>query len=133
VDLFTAQDRRKPVFVMSPEDSEDMPAAGKDLLKIEPNPAIADPHRLGGPSTDVFSMEEVVPEFLFRDKIGRLVVELDKHADSPALCLLGALALAVELQGVDHGLIPVFHHVSSPLLESLMVELLPSSYSGELS
>lgn len=105
------------MFVLGPEDAEDMPVAGKDLLIIEANPAIADPHRLRRPATDVFSMEEVVPEFLFGDEIGGLAVELGKHAHGPAVCLLGALSLAVELQGVDHGLIPVFHHVSSPLLE----------------
>jgi len=54
VDLFTAQDRRNPVSVLSSEDPEDMPVAGKDLLIIEANPAITDRHRLGGPATDFF-------------------------------------------------------------------------------
>ena len=39
-------------------------------------------------------------------------MELGKHAGSPAVCLLSVFALAVELQGVDHGLKAVlFFHV----------------------
>ena len=60
-------------------------------------------------------MEEILLEFLLGDEIGGFVVEFGEHAHSTGVGLLGALAFAVQLQGLDQVLIPVFHDHTSPL------------------
>jgi hypothetical protein len=59
-------------------------------------------------------VEEVVPEFFFDDVVRALLAELGEHADGTGIGLLGSLALAVELKGLDHSFIPVCHHDASP-------------------
>jgi hypothetical protein len=126
-DFLPAQDGRQAVFFLGAQDAEDEPAAGQDLLIEEADAAVANAHGFGRPTRDIVPMEEVVPELVLVQEVGGLAVELGKHAHGAGVGLLGALGLAVELQGVDHGPIPVFHHVSSPLLEWLMSEWLHTS------
>jgi hypothetical protein len=66
---------------------------------------------------DVFAVEKVVLEFLLREQIGGFVVELRKHAHRAGVSLLSALPLSVELQGIDHTLIPIVHHDISPFVK----------------
>jgi len=59
-------------------------------------------------------VKEVVLKFLFGDEIGRLAVELDEHAQGPRIGLLRAFPFAVELKGLDHSVIPLCLHDTSP-------------------
>ena len=93
-----------------------MPIALEDVYVEEAYPAVADPHGLGGPVIDVFSLQEIFLEFLLGDQIGGFAIELRKHAHRAGVGLLGAFPFSIELQGVDHTLIPIVHHKSSPFL-----------------
>ena len=112
--FFHAKDGRKSSFILSSEDSEDMPVALEDMLVEEAYPAIADPHGIGRPVVSVFPLEEIVLELLLVNEIGRLVVELDEHAQGPCIGLLRAFPFAVELKGLDHSVIPLCLHDTSP-------------------
>ena len=105
------------MFRLGSKDSEDAPVAVEDLLVEEAYPAITDPHGLGGPMTDVFAVKKVVLEFLLGDQIRRFAIELRKHAHRAGVGLLRAFSFTVELQGVDHALIPIVHHKSSPFVD----------------
>jgi hypothetical protein len=62
----------------------------------------------------VFAVEEIVLKLFFGNEIGRLVVELDEHAQGPCIGLLRAFPFAVELKGLDHSVIPLCLHDTSP-------------------
>ena len=113
-DFFHAENGRKASFGLRSEDSEDMPVAGKDLLIIEANPAIADPHGIGRPVVSVFPVEEIILELLLVNEIGRPAVELDEHAQGPCIGLLRAFPFALELKGFNHSVIPLCFHDPSP-------------------
>jgi len=108
-DFFDAQDGGKAPFILGAQDSEDAPVAVEDFLVEEAYPAVTDPHGLGGPVIDVFAVEKVVLEFLLRHQIGGFAIELRKHAHRAGVGLLRAFSFTVELQGVDHALIPIVH------------------------
>jgi len=91
-----------------------VPIALEDFLLEKTYPVIADAHGLGRPVIDIFALEEIVLEFLLRNQIRGFAVELRKHAHRASVSLLRAFSLSVELQGVDHALIPIVHHDSSP-------------------
>jgi len=59
-------------------------------------------------------MEEVVLEFLFGDLLRAFAVELREHANGSGVSLLGAFPFTIELEGLEHFLVPVCHHDVSP-------------------
>jgi hypothetical protein len=113
-DFFHAKDGRKSAFGLGSEDSEDVPVALEDMLVEEAYPAIADAHSIGRPFIRVFPVEEIVLKFLLANEIGGLAVELDEHAQGPGIGLLRAFPFAVELKGLDHSVIPLCLHDTSP-------------------
>jgi hypothetical protein len=113
-DFFHAENGRKASFGLGSEDSEDMPVALEDMLVEEAYPAIADPHGIGRPVISVFAVEEIILELFFGNEIGGLAVEFDEHAQGPCIGLLRAFPFAVELKGLDHSVIPLCLHDTSP-------------------
>jgi hypothetical protein len=113
-DFFHAENGRKASFGLRSEDSEDMPVALEDMLVEEAYAAIADPHGIGRPVVSVFPVEEIILELLLVNEIGRPAVELDEHAQGPCIGLLRAFPFAVELKGLDHSVIPLCLHDTSP-------------------
>jgi hypothetical protein len=113
-DFFHAKDGWKSSFGLGSEDSEDVPVALEDMLVEEAYPAIADPHGIGRPVVSVFTVEEIVLKLFFGNEVGRLAVELDEHAQGPGIGLLRAVPFAVELKGLNHSVIPLCLHDTSP-------------------
>jgi hypothetical protein len=113
-DFFHAKNGWKSSFILGSEDSEDVPVALEDVLIEEAYPAIADPHSIGRPLIRVFPVEEIVLKLLLANEIGGLAVELDEHAQGPCIGLLRAFSFAVELKGLDHSVIPLCLHDTSP-------------------
>jgi hypothetical protein len=91
-----------------------MPVALEDMLVEEAYPAVADPHSIGRPVVSVFPVEEIVLKIFFRNEVGRLAVELDEHAQGPCIGLWRAFPFAVELKGLNHSVIPLCLHDTSP-------------------
>jgi hypothetical protein len=113
-DFFNAENGRESSFGLGSEDSEDMPVSLEDVLVQEANPAIADAHGIGGPVINVFSMEEIVLEFLLSDQIGGFAVELAEHANGACVGLLSAFPFAIKLKSLDRSVIPFCLHDTSP-------------------
>jgi hypothetical protein len=65
--FFPAKDSREASFGLGSEDAEDVPVALEDVFVEEAYAAIADAHSIGGPVIHVFSVEEIVLEFLLGD------------------------------------------------------------------
>ena len=63
---------------------------------------------------DVFTVKEIVLEFLLGDLIGGFGIELGEHADRAGVGLLSAFPLAIELKGLDRSVIPLCLHDTSP-------------------
>jgi len=113
-DFFNAENSRESSFGLGSEDSEDVPVSLEDVFVEEANPAIADPHGIGGPVINVFPMKEIVLEFLLGDLIGCFVVELAEHANGAGIGLLSPFSFAIELKGLDRSVIPLCLHDTSP-------------------
>jgi hypothetical protein len=96
-DFFDAQDSREATFILGSKDTEDVPTAVKHVLVEEADTAVADAHGLGGPSVDVFAVEEVVLEFLLGEQVGGFAIEPGKHADRACVGLLSPFPFPVEL------------------------------------
>jgi hypothetical protein len=113
-DFFHAQDGRKASFILGSEDSEDVPVALEDMLVEEAYPAIANTHGIRRPVVSVFAAEEIFLKLFFGNEIGRPAVGLDEHAQGPCIGLLRAFPFAVELKGLNHSVIPLCLHDTSP-------------------
>ena len=110
-EFIDAQDSGQAVFVLSPQDREDVPIAHQNVDVKKANPAVADAHGLGRPAVDVFSMEKVVLQLRFRDKIGSLVIELREHTNCAGVGFLSGFSFPIELQHCHHALIPIVHKI----------------------
>ena len=102
------------MFGLGSEDVENMPVALKDVLVEEADTAVTDAHGIGRPFAEVLAVKEVVLEFIFGEFLRALTVELREHADRSGVSLLGAFPFTVELKGLDHFVVPVLHHDTSP-------------------
>ena len=78
------------------------PVAFENVLIEEANTAVADAHGGGGKAVDVFAVQEVVLQLLFRDAVGGFVVELRQQPDFPDIGFLRPFALAAEVESRDH-------------------------------
>ncbi len=67
-----------------------------------------------GPAGDIGAVEEILPQFLIRDQVGRLMIVFSQFADGSGVSLLRAFPFAIELKGLDHFVVPVLHHDTSP-------------------
>jgi hypothetical protein len=116
-DLLDTQDGRELPFPLRPQELEERPVPLQHLLEEEPDPRVADPQGRGRPAAHIPPVQEVGLQFFRRDLVGRLVLELDEHAHGARIRLLGALPLAVQLQGLDHAVVPLGLHADSPFLD----------------
>ena len=66
---------------------------------------------------DVSPVEKIVLQILLGDPIRGFVIELNEHAHGTGVSFLGALAFAVELEGLNGFLVPIFHHGRSPVVK----------------
>jgi hypothetical protein len=113
-DFIDAENGGKASFGLGSKDSEDVPIALEDVFIEEANPTIADPHGIGGPVISVFSVEEIVLEFLFGDEIRGFAIELGEHAEGAGVGLLSTFSFTIELKGLDRSVIPFCLHDTSP-------------------
>jgi len=89
-----------------------VPVALEDVLIEKADAAVADTHGRGGEAVDIFPVQEVVLEFLFRDAVGGFVVELSQQTDFPDIGCLSPFALATELESRNHVLTQWGHEMS---------------------
>ena len=92
-----------------------MPVALEHVDKKEFNAAVADTHGGGGPFINVFTVQEIVFQFLFIDLIRCFVVKIDELAYGAGIALLCTFAHSGELQG-SHGFLKIVFHHNSPFL-----------------
>ena len=89
-----------------------MPVALEDVLIEKADATVADTHGRGGEAVDIFPVQEVVLEFLFRDAVGGCVVELGQQADFPDIGCLSPFTLATKLESRKHVLTQGSHTMS---------------------
>lgn len=114
--LLAGEHHGEALLAVGADEAEGVPVAAQHVLEEEADPAVADAKGGGGPLVDVSPVEEVVLELGLGDLVGGLGVELNQHAHGAGVGILGALALAVELEGLDGLLVPVGHHGGSPVV-----------------
>jgi hypothetical protein len=68
-DLFSTQHGGETVCGWRAHERESVPVALEDVLIEEADAAVADAHRSGGKAIDIFPVQEVVLQFLFRDAV----------------------------------------------------------------
>jgi hypothetical protein len=120
-DLLDTQDGRELPLPLRPQELEERPVPLQHLLGEEADPGVADPQGRGGPAADVPAVQEVGLQLLGRNLVGRFAVEVDEHARGARIRLLRALPLAVQLQGLDHAIVPLGLHGDSPFGEGSRV------------
>jgi hypothetical protein len=54
------------------------------------------------PTRDIGAVEEILPQFLVRDQVGRLMIMLSEFADGPGVVFLAAGRETPELHVLDH-------------------------------
>ena len=89
-----------------------MPVALEDVLREAANTAGTETHGGGSETSDVFTVQEVSLEFLFRDAVGCCVIELRQQADFPDRGVLSPFAFAAEVEGRKHVLTQGTHAIS---------------------
>ena len=98
-----------------------MPIALEDVLIEEADATGADAHGSGSEAIDVFPVQEVALQLLFRDAVGAFVGALRQQADFTDRGLLRPFALATELQRRNHVLTQWGHEISPFLSDELSV------------
>ena len=89
-----------------------MPVAMEDVLIEEADATVADAQGGRGETIDIFSMQEGGPKFFFGDAVWRFTIELSQQTYLTDRGLLGAFALATELQRGNHVLTQWGHEMS---------------------
>ena len=102
VHLFQAEESREAVFGRCANEVESLPAACKDVVGEEAEGAVADAHGTGREVVDMLAVEDVLLQLLCREKVRRCAGELSQQAYLTDRGLLGAFALATELESSQH-------------------------------
>ena len=63
----------KPGFGPRPQVVEELPVPREHLDEVEADPAVADPHGVGGPAIDMLAVQEVGFQFRLGDRLGGLL------------------------------------------------------------
>jgi hypothetical protein len=113
LDLLHTADGGQPVGDLRTNEREGVPITLENMLIEEAEAAVAEAHGRRGEAVDIFAVEEVRLEFLFRDAVGRFVRELGQEADFADISLLGPFALATEVERCNH-LLTEWGHKTSP-------------------
>jgi hypothetical protein len=111
-DLFHTEDGRETVGGLRTQECKSVPVALEDVLIEKADATVAETHGRWGEAVDIFPVQEVVLQFLFRDAVGGFVVELSQQAYFPDIGLLGPLSLAAELESRNHVLTQWGHEIS---------------------
>jgi hypothetical protein len=114
-DLLDTEDRGQTVCGCSAHQGQDMPVALEDMLGEKPDATVPDTHGVGGEIIDMFSVQEVLLKFRFRDALGGCVVTLREQANLTDRGLLSPFTLAAALKCRNH-LPAQWGHERSPLL-----------------
>jgi len=69
-DLLHTEDGGETVCGLSAHERQSGPVTLQDVLREESDAAVADAHRNRGEVVDIFSVQEVLLKFLFRDEVG---------------------------------------------------------------
>ena len=64
-----------------PQERQRGPVAFEDVLREEADATVTDAHGRGGQASDVFAVQEVMLQLLFRNAVGGFMVELREQAD----------------------------------------------------
>ena len=115
LDLLHTEDGGETAGGLRTQEREGVPVALEDVLGEEADATVADTHGRWGEAGDIFSVQEGVLEFLFRDAVGGFVVELSSQTDFPDRGCLSPFALATELESRKH-LLTQWGHEMSPSL-----------------
>jgi hypothetical protein len=97
------------------QECEGVPVTLEDVLREEANATVAEAHGRWGEAVDVFAVQEVALQLLFRNAVGGCVGELREQADFPDIGLWGTLALAAEVQRSNH-VLTQWGHERSPFV-----------------
>ena len=79
--LLHTEDGGEPVGGLHAKEREGVPVALEDVLVEEAGAAVTDAHGRGGEAIDVFPVQEIALQLLFRDAVGGFVVELGQQPD----------------------------------------------------
>src|SRR5262249_30570231 len=119
LDLLHTEDGGKPVCGLHAKEREGVPVALEDMLIEEANATIADADRRWGEAVDVFAVQEVALQLLFRDAVGGFVIELGQQPDFSDIGFLRSFALAAEVERRDH-LLTQWAHTISPFVRRVV-------------
>jgi len=96
-----------------------VPGALEDVLGEEANTPVAEAPGRRGQAIDVFAVQEVTRQLLFREAVGGFVVTLGQQADFPDIGCLGPFALTTEGEGRNH-LLTQWAHETSPFVRQVI-------------
>jgi hypothetical protein len=82
------------------------------VLREEADAAVAEAQRSRGEAIDVFAVQEVTLQLLFREAVGGFGVELRQEVDFPDIRFLSPFALATEVKRCAHLLTQWSHEIS---------------------
>ena len=119
LDLLDTEHGRETVRGLRANEREGIPIALEDVLIEEADATVADAHRRWGEAVDIFPVQEVVLEFLFRDAVGGCVEELGQQADFSDRGCLRPFAFTAEVESRDH-LLTQWAHVVSPFVRRVV-------------
>jgi len=119
-DFIKVEDGGKTLLLFCLDKVECVPVAFEHIDEEEFDAAIANTHRGGRPCVDVFSVQEVVLEFLFGDQVWGFAIKIDQHPNRACVSFLGGRAHTGQLQGSHGLLIIVFHHTFLLSFEGLI-------------
>ena len=111
-DFLHTEDGGETVCGLRAQEREGVPVALEDVLREEADTTGADAHGRWGEAIDVFPVQEVVLQLLFRDAVGGFVVELREQADFTDIGFLSPFTLATEVESRKHLLTQWGHEIS---------------------
>jgi hypothetical protein len=102
LDLLRTEHGGETVRALRANECEGVPIAFEDGWIEEADATGAEAHGGGGEAVDVFAVQEVVLQLLFRNPVGGFVVELGQQVDFPDRGCLRPFALAAEVESRKH-------------------------------
>jgi len=112
LDLLHTEDSGEPVGGLHAQEREGVPVVLEDVLVEEADAAVTDVHGRGSEAIDVFPVQEIALQLLFRDAVGGCVVELGQQADFADIGFLRPFAFAAEVESCDRLLTQWAHRIS---------------------